>query len=78
MSYDRWKTRSPDDGIYDPSMDDPPSREQQLADYLDEQLQIADTVVVWLRNVGDDEDDCWIPCAKGDPGAVAFCPLTTP
>lgn len=28
--------------------------------------------VVYLRDVGDHEDECWIPCAKGDPGAVEF------
>lgn len=31
-------------------------------------------VVVYLREMcGDDRDDaCWVPCAKGDPGAVVF------
>ena len=29
-------------------------------------------MIVLLRNVGDDEDECWVPCAKGDPGAVQF------
>lgn len=28
-------------------------------------------IAAWLRNVGG-EDDCWVPCAKGDPGAVEF------
>ena len=27
--------------------------------------------LIYLRNVGT-EDDCWVPCAKGDPGAVEF------
>jgi hypothetical protein len=31
--------------------------------------------LVWLRNVGD-EDECWVPCAKGDSGAIAFVPLS--
>ena len=31
-------------------------------------------ITVWLRNVGDDEDDCWVACAKGDPGATPFVP----
>lgn len=30
--------------------------------------------VVYLRDVGTDEDPCWIVCAKGDPGAVEFAP----
>lgn len=25
--------------------------------------------VVWLKNVGSDEDPCYVPVAKGDPGA---------
>lgn len=29
---------------------------------------------VYLRNVGSKEDECWVPCAKGDKGAIAFCP----
>lgn len=29
-------------------------------------------IVVYLRNVGTEEDQCWVVCAKGDPGAVAF------
>ncbi len=29
-------------------------------------------IVVYLRNVPSGEDDCWVVCAKGDPGAVAF------
>lgn len=31
---------------------------------------------VWLRNVGDTDDECWVVCAKGDPGAVEFVPAT--
>lgn len=36
--------------------------------------------VVYLRDVGgvafDGEyDECWVVCAKGDPGSVAFGPL---
>lgn len=30
-------------------------------------------IAVWLRNAGD-EDECWTPCAKGDPGATSFMP----
>lgn len=29
---------------------------------------------VYLRDVGSETDPCWVPCAKGDPGAVAFVP----
>lgn len=29
-------------------------------------------IVVYLRNVGTEEDPCWSPCAKSDPGAVEF------
>lgn len=32
-------------------------------------------ITVWLRNVGD-EDECWVPCASGDPGATAFMPAS--
>lgn len=28
--------------------------------------------VVYLRNVGTEEDACWVVCAKGDAGAVEF------
>jgi hypothetical protein len=28
--------------------------------------------VAYLRDVGSDEDPCWVVCAKGDPGAVRF------
>lgn len=36
---------------------------------------------VYLRDVGgvasDGEyDECWVPCAKGDPGAVEFNPIS--
>lgn len=34
-------------------------------------------VTVYLRDVGGEAsdgqwDECWVPCAKGDPGAVVF------
>lgn len=29
-------------------------------------------IVIYLRNVGGDAEECWVVCAKGDPGAVAF------
>lgn len=29
---------------------------------------------VYLRDAGDAEDECWVPCAKGDPGAQLFIP----
>jgi hypothetical protein len=29
-------------------------------------------ITVWLRDVGDDDNECWVVCAKGDPGAVEF------
>lgn len=33
--------------------------------------------IVWLREVDADTDNaCWLVCAKGDPGAVAFVPLS--
>ena len=28
--------------------------------------------VQYLRDVGSDEDECWVPCSKTDPGAVRF------
>ena len=28
--------------------------------------------VVYLKDVGTKKDPCWVPCAKGDKGAVAF------
>lgn len=31
--------------------------------------------IVYLRNVGDREDECWVVCARFDEGAVPFCPL---
>ena len=33
-------------------------------------------IIVYLRNVGDDEDPCWVVCARFDEGAVAFCPTS--
>lgn len=32
---------------------------------------------VWLRDAGDEDDPCWVPCAKGDPGAVRFVQADT-
>lgn len=32
----------------------------------------SDGACVYLCNVGDGDDDCWVPCAKGDPGATLF------
>ena len=29
-------------------------------------------IIVYLRNSGTEEDPCWMPCAKNDPGAVEF------
>lgn len=29
-------------------------------------------IIIYLRNVGDGEDDCWVVCNRADPGAVAF------
>jgi len=29
-------------------------------------------IVVYLRNVVTEVEQCWVVCAKGDPGAVAF------
>ena len=28
--------------------------------------------VVYLKDVGTKAEPCWVPCAKGDKGAVAF------
>lgn len=28
--------------------------------------------VAWLRNCHTEEDPAWVPCLKGDPGAIAF------
>jgi hypothetical protein len=30
------------------------------------------TTIVYLRNVGTEDDECWVACANGDLGAVAF------
>ncbi|MFA6180467.1 MAG: Lar family restriction alleviation protein [Candidatus Methylopumilus sp.] len=40
--------------------------------------EAAEWIIVYLRNVGTEDDECWVVCAKGDPGAVAFegCALT--
>lgn len=44
----------------------------------DDQIVVeVPTVSVWLRNVGD-EDECWVPSAKGDPGAIEFAPVCSP
>lgn len=38
--------------------------------------QRAEKVIVYLREIDADTDNaCWVVCAKGDPGAVAFTPL---
>lgn len=34
-------------------------------------MRAARDTVVHLRDVGG---ECWVPCAKGDPGATAFIP----
>lgn len=31
-----------------------------------------DGIIVWLRDVGDVDDPCWVPCNKIDPGAFMF------
>jgi len=32
--------------------------------------------IVWLREVDSGSDNaCWVVCARGDPGAIAFTPL---
>lgn len=40
MTYDRWKTKSPDDGVYHPG-DEPPDPEAERADYLDRMAQLC-------------------------------------
>ena len=30
-----------------------------------------DQPLAYLRNVGTEDEPCYVPCAKGDPGAVA-------
>jgi hypothetical protein len=33
----------------------------------------VDNAIVYLRDAHKGEgDECWVPCAKGDPGAFAF------
>jgi len=39
-----------------------------------DKIQGREANIVWLRNVGDEDNDCWVVCAKGDPGAVSFTP----
>ncbi len=34
--------------------------------------QRMEPTAVYLRDVGTAEDKCWVPCAKGDPGATEF------
>jgi hypothetical protein len=43
------KEHNPDDGHYDPNLDDPPSREQQEADYFDEQIQLMDLEAAMIK-----------------------------
>lgn len=31
---------------------------------------------IYMRDVGNDEYDCWVPCINGDPGYVAFVPAS--
>lgn len=31
----------------------------------------------YLKNVGDEDDACWVPCAKGDPGATHFVSVSS-
>lgn len=32
--------------------------------------------IIWLREIDAETDNsCWVVCANGDPGAVAFVPL---
>lgn len=31
--------------------------------------------IVYLRNAGLEDEPCWVLCAKGDPGFVAFSPV---
>lgn len=66
--YDRWKTRSSDDDQYDPALDDPPSREQQEADYLDEQSQIGR-----VPHGGPTEANPNRPYCKLDQSCCDFC-----
>jgi hypothetical protein len=33
---------------------------------------MSDVIEQYLKDAGTPEDPCWIPCLKGDPGAVLF------
>jgi hypothetical protein len=66
-----------DDDPYDYAYDDYYSYD----DYrLDDDYRFEDRYVPpepihqYLRNVGNHYEDCWVPCARGDPGAVRFIP----
>ncbi|UVO33983.1 hypothetical protein KUL72_20950 [Bradyrhizobium arachidis] len=41
-------------------------------DMITVEIPAETEVSVWLRDAGDAEDACWVPCAKGDPGATEF------
>jgi hypothetical protein len=45
--------------------------QRTIEDDIEYGMDCAPTVV-WLRDVGSAEDECWVPCANGDPGAVSF------
>lgn len=48
--------RNPDDGQYDPALDDPPSREQEEADYLDELQQRLDQAQPLMKGPTPDQE----------------------
>lgn len=31
-----------------------------------------DRAIVYMRNAGDHDDPCYVPCAKGDLGSICF------
>lgn len=33
---------------------------------------LRDRAIVYMRNAGDHDDPCYVPCAKGDPGSICF------
>lgn len=57
-------------------MQDDPQFEHKLAGTMPDTPAVT---VQYLRDVGGtadgQHDECWVPCAQFDPGAVAFAPL---
>lgn len=45
---------------------------QAIAELHEALRNISEGAEQYLRDVGTIEDPCWVPCAKGDPGAILF------